>query len=134
MRRPQTPPITISVLHPLPAVGGYEYTVDLLCLDFCRPTPPTSDIASQLREINTPLALSEWVRLLSHHPDKAFACYICKGLQEGFRIGFQRGSALQSAHVNIQSAQEYPGVIEHAISTGAPRGNRTCNQHRSTQG
>ena len=94
---------------------NYEYTVDLLCLDFCRPTPPTSDIASQLQEINTPLVLSEWVRLLSHHPDKAFARYICKGLQEGFTVGSQRGSALQSAHANMLSAQEHPGVIEQYL-------------------
>ena len=48
-----------------------------LCLDFCKLTLPTSDVASQLQEINIPLVLSEWVRLLSHHPDKAFALLLC---------------------------------------------------------
>ena len=109
------PPLKISVLHPLPAVGGYEHTVDLLCLNFCRLTPPTTHVAAQLQEINVPLVLSEWVRLLSHHPDKAFARYICKGLHEGFRIGFQRGSVLQSARANMRSAQEHPGVIERYL-------------------
>jgi len=68
--------------------GHYEYTTDLLCLNFYRSAPPAV-IDTRLQAVTTPLALLVWVHQLAAHPDLAFARYICKGIQEGFRIDFQ---------------------------------------------
>jgi len=64
----------------------YEYTTDLLCLDFCRRA--TLCTSPQLELVATPLVVDAWARALSHHPDRAFARYVCVGLKFGFRIGF----------------------------------------------
>lgn len=87
----------------------YEYTADLMCLDFCR--NPQHRVPTALRTISTPLNTSAWVRALSSHPDQAFARYITNGLQEGFRIGFKWGSPLRSARSNMHSACQHPQII-----------------------
>ena len=38
--------------------------------------------------IITPLCVSVWERKLSNHPDREFAKYVCDGIREGFRVGF----------------------------------------------
>ena len=98
-------------MPPLATGGGslYEHTVDLLCLDFCRPSREM--IAPQLTTVSTPLHLDVWARVLSSHPDRAFARYVCLGLSHGFRIGFQHSSPLRSASSNMESARLHPEVI-----------------------
>ena len=87
----------------------YQYTADLLSLDFCRPESTVD--SEKLSVVSTPLQLSIWEDSLRFHPDRAFARYILRGMREGFRVGFDRRSPLKSAARNLQSAQEHPEVI-----------------------
>ena len=106
---------------PLPSHSGwsqlYEYTSDLLCLQFCM--PPTQHYSPLLSSVNTPLEVS---RALSAHPDRAFAKYICDGLCMGFRIGFQYGSPLRSASANMPSARLHPEVIQDYLRKEVAKG------------
>jgi len=96
---------------PLPAgdAGIYEYTTDLICLDFCRRL--TTHKSSLLEQVSTPLAVEAWAKALSRHSDRAFARYICTGLKFGFRIGFSGGTLLHSATENMRSTHEHPSVV-----------------------
>ena len=68
-------------------------------------------LTHQLGIISTPLSLEEWTASLSAHPDQAFAHYICRGIRDGFRIGFNRSTTLKSATTNMHSAYEHPEII-----------------------
>ena len=91
----------------------YQYTADLLSLDFCRPESTVD--SEKLSVVSTPLQLSIWEDSLRFHPDRAFARYILRGIREGFRVGFDRRSPLKSAARNLQSAQEHPEVIQQYL-------------------
>jgi len=64
----------------------------------------------------TPLVISRWQEVLTHHPDKALARYICNGLRVGFRIGFRHGSPLRSAAANTPSAEQHPQVVDEYLA------------------
>ena len=60
--------------------------------------------------IETPLKLPVWRTALAGHPDKNFASFVLKGLEEGFRIGFNhREAKLQSCNRNMPC--EVPEVV-----------------------
>ena len=61
-------------------------------------------------EVVTPLKLQAWQEALEDFPDKAFAEYILRGIQAGFRIGFNAG--LMSRKGNLSSASDQPDVVE----------------------
>ena len=83
-----------------------------MCLDFCRPPQPVDLRLPELSRVTTPLSIRAWQEALSSHPDQALARYICEGLEQGFRIGFQRGSPAQS---NLGSASSHPEVVSEFI-------------------
>ncbi len=91
----------------------YPYTADLLCLDMARPL--TCEPSLSLDRVTTPLIAPQWQRALSHHPDRAFARYILKGLTEGFRTGHRRANPLRSATGNMPSASQHPEVIDEYL-------------------
>ena len=91
--------------------GLYEHTADLLCLDACRPKREHRN--EVLSGIAISLHLEEWEKSLASHP--AFARYICAGLKEGFRVGFQHGSPLTSATRNMQSALDHPELVREYL-------------------
>jgi hypothetical protein len=62
-----------------------------------------------------PLDVSVWAAALSQHPDRAFARYICQGLQFGFWIGFNGTLRLKSTPVNMGSAREHPAVVSEYL-------------------
>ena len=86
-----------------------------MCLDFCRPPRPVDLRLPELSRVTTPLSIWAWQEALSSHPDQALARYICEGLEQGFRIGFQRGSPLKSAQSNLGSASSHPEVVSEFI-------------------
>ena len=86
-----------------------------MCLDFCRPLGGVST-PSAFCMLSTPLMFSAWDRALQAHPDRAFARYILRGIQHGFRIGFNRTSPLKSAKQNMQSALIHHDVIRQYLS------------------
>ena len=87
----------------------YPYTADLMALDFCRSRQPHA--YPQLSEIATPLNPAAWEMALQAHPDRAYARYLVTGIRQGFRIGFDWQTKLQSATRNMQSAVEHPDII-----------------------
>ena len=41
-----------------------------------------------LAGVNSMLVASEWEAVLASHPDREFAAFVVRGIQEGFCIGF----------------------------------------------
>ena len=124
----------VSFIHPHVIAGWarlYPYTADLMCLELCGigHTPPHPALSA----VTTPLRVQVWQQVLLHHPDRAFAQYICKGLEQGFRVGFQRGSPLKSAQANLGSASEHPGAIEDFVTKECTRG-RMLGPFTTTEG
>lgn len=110
----------VSPLPPLPLplanpewTSLYEYTSDLLCLDFCRPS--LEHQCQALIGIRTPLCAAAWNRALVSHPDRAFARYTSQGLRQGFRIGFNHRAPLKSAASNMGSAHQHPTVTREYV-------------------
>ena len=97
-------------------ITGYIYTHDLIAMDSCRPhghTEPNAD--PSLSAISTPLNLQAWRMALSRHPDSQFTSYIISGIENGFRVGFNRDQPLCSATKNCPSANTHPQVITDYI-------------------
>jgi len=92
----------------------YPYTADLMTLDLCRSEHP--HVIPALTPVTTPLVADIWEAALRHHPDRAYAKCLVRGLREGFRIGFQRGTNLRSAKSNMPSTRLHPEVITHYIA------------------
>ena len=92
----------------------YEYTTDLLCLDFCRRA--INPHSPHLEVVTTQLVVEAWAQALSRHPDKAFAHYICTGLRFGFRISFSGNVCLKPAPNNMRSAHDHPTVVSEYLA------------------
>ena len=110
----------VSTMFPTEAAlseGKYIYMEDLLALEQgslrCRgPIPDT------FKTICTPYVGTEWAKLLASHPDRDFVEYILRGISEGFRVGMDPsliGGPLQSAKSNMQSARDYPEVVDNYL-------------------
>lgn len=50
------------------------------------------------------------------HPEFRFVQYILQGLEQGFRVGFDRRQPLRSASSNCPSAKAHPGVVSDYIA------------------
>ena len=63
-------------------------------------------------KIITPLNRPAWGEVLANHLDKAFVQYILRGIERGFRIGFNpRTVNLRSRYMNLISASEHPEIV-----------------------
>ncbi len=97
--------------YPFKASGQYAYIDDLLALDSCRPARPVN-LPPRLCQVVTPLKPEAWKIALHPHPDRAFVHYILSGLQQGFRIGFDRRVVVtKSAATNMLSAIKNPEPV-----------------------
>ena len=89
-------------------------TANLMCLDVCRPLQ--NHCANTLMAISTLSVLDAWPEALATRPDRAFARYICQGIQYGLTdIGFRHESPLKSASSNMESAKQHPDIISEYI-------------------
>ena len=74
------------------------------------------DLPLVLREMVSPLseAMTSWETMIAQHPDRQFAAVILRGLQEGFRVGFEyrKWGRLKQAKHNMRSCEELPAVVE----------------------
>ena len=62
--------------------------------------------------MSTPLQLSVWQNYLVYHPDQQFAQFILRGIQHGFRIGFNGEAVIPKPCMsNMLSANEHPQVV-----------------------
>ena len=97
--------------------GRYRYVIDLLALDQCRPTQNRRRTSGQAAVSSTsafPFRLEAWSHCLSSHPDSEYVSYILRGLEQGFRTGFdysrfgcRRARRNMSARQNASVVDEY---------------------------
>ena len=116
MHVPMTPPFswplhgTEQLLSPV--LGGrYQYIQDLLALEAV-PTTPLVE-GSQVRGI---LPLARWDLYLRSHPDKEFVGFLRRGIDRGFKIGFDRSVKLHSPKRNYESSIGNPGHAQRYIT------------------
>lgn len=63
--------------------------------------------------LSTTFKLAAWRVALQNHPDKRFAEFILRGIQEGFRVGYAgQVVAVKSVVHNCPSAVEHKEVID----------------------
>lgn len=96
-------------------MGGYCYTGDLMAMRAC--TPITSRVYdADWSKVVTPLRALVWERKLASHPDREFAHWVCEGVREGFRLGFDyRRCHCRSAGGNMRSVIEHREVVESYV-------------------
>ena len=71
----------------------------------------------------TPLKVAQWDHMLAQHPDRQYVAYLLSGIQEGFRIGYERREhVLGSARKNMKTAMENPQVIKEYLDVERKRG------------
>ena len=80
----------------------YRYGDDLAALAACNQSSE-SPLPVALAAVSSPVQVEQWVDGLASHPNRQFVQYICTGLSQGFRSGFQRGRPLRSARRNMGS-------------------------------
>ena len=76
---------------------------------------PSGPVDTHLAYVTTPLKFSVWEQQLCGLPDKDFAAYILKGIQQGFRIGVDPTANPSSATKNMRSAVVNPQVVDEYI-------------------
>jgi len=60
----------------------------------------------------TSLRLNEWTKELQAHPEQLFTNYILRGIDKGFRLGFNSSLVkLKSCPLNMLSTEEHPEVV-----------------------
>ena len=109
--------------------GEYQYTRSLLALAAC--TPVTSMVhGGNWGKIVTPLRVSVWERGLADHPDREYANYICRGIREGFRVGFDHQKCkCRVAPGNMKSVVNHREVVETYLQ-GEREGGRVLGPFR----
>ena len=90
--------------------GRYSYTAYLLSLE-TRGGPGTQQVPPVLR-ICTPLKLDAWRQMLASYPDRAFAEFLLRGIQLGFRIGISPDFQCSPRPRNLKSALDHPTVVQ----------------------
>ena len=90
------------------------YTAELLSLPGMVPKDG-SKVPSVWSTVQAPLCLPRWEALLANHPHRDFSQYICQGLSEGFRIGYDYDIPHKSAKKNMKSTMEQPQVLKEYI-------------------
>ena len=113
---PPPPPPSLSsppsLCPTLIADSQYKYTDQLLELEACS-SDSNEALPAYLCQVVTPLKLEAWRKVLSSYPDQRFATYILRGIEQGFRIGYNPHLVkLQPARANMSSAAEQPEVVE----------------------
>ena len=94
----------------------HPFRIKLSALDIAAGSTRSSDLPECLQGITTPLKLGYWQQQLSSHPDQEFAQLTLKGIERGFKIGFQ-SSPLKSKGGNMLSTRSHPEVVSDYIAT-----------------
>jgi len=96
------------------------YTEDLLRLDLASPRRGFCRV--EFAEVVTPLRLNVWASMLASHEDRRFVDYVLRGIEYGFRIGFDKSVTPGSARKNMQSARDHPEVVSEYLHKELERG------------
>ena len=111
--------------------GQYYYMSQLMALDSCRPPQATHENANT----GSPLIITQWIQMLQDHPDKSYVQFIIQGIQQGFRIGFNRCCSCYPAITNLPSQVSH--VIRKHLSTEVSLNRMHCyplgSEPRGTQ-
>jgi len=96
--------------------GPYSYMANRFRLHAAVPHRGRPPIPAAMH-INSPLlpCLTAWQEGLRNHPDRLFAEYITRGIQHGFRVGFDYSFPLRPARHNMPSAAAHPDVINKYV-------------------
>ena len=106
-----------------PVAGAYKYTDHLLELERHTPRMPhAAPPLPELMEVSTPLKADAWEAALCDHPDRRLVQYIARGLNAGFRIGFDRSYALLPSERNLPSAIELTEVVTQHLENETLKG------------
>ena len=62
-----------------------------------------------------PLRPHAWAAALASHPDEAFRDYICRGISQGFRVGFDHRVVCESAGRNTPPTQAHQEPVEEFL-------------------
>ena len=105
-----------TVTSPPPPAGDLR-TETLLQLASCTPLKArTPDM--ECDRIVTPYRVAVWEQHLASHPDSSFVEYICKGIREGFWIGFDYHHAqCKPGPGNMKSAKEHMDIVDKYIGS-----------------
>lgn len=99
---------TLVPTHPC---TEYEYMEDLLQLHSMQRPKPV-EVPPVLMGNSTPLREEEWRARLQEHPDTRLKDYVLRGIQEGFRVGYDyRNHKCKRVKDNLRSALEHPDVV-----------------------
>ena len=107
--------MALSLLPLATAMTGNYRTESLLQLASCTP-PRAKPPDTMWDQMVTPYKASVWEQGLASHPDRRFADYICKGIREGFRVGFDyQHTRCRPGPGNMKSAKEHEEVVDKYI-------------------
>ena len=132
-----------QIIYNLPLTGLSHYTPDSLLYPYpymcrleglraCIPTV-TPQLPQELQAITTPLDLSKWQSELQGHPDPTYAEFITRGIQYGFRIGFNYSlQNLKPCRKNLRSATKHLSVVDAYLRNEFSKNRLTCIQDPST--
>ena len=116
-----TPP---SPSHPVGAAGlrqgSYRYTDDLLQLEAI--SQGREPVSQPLPTVSGFLPLDAWAPFLASHPDQRYAAFMRRGIQYGFRVGFNPASPIRAAAANMRSALDSTEVVQQMIESEVTHG------------
>ena len=69
------------------SVGLSPYSIDLVAQEQRVSPILLESVQHELRAIDTPLIVKEWVTRLDIHPDQELKTYLSRNMTQGFRIG-----------------------------------------------
>ena len=112
--------------------GRYAYTNNLLALEAMGAESTSHLPPLRGAEVSGFLPATEWEPFLSSHPDQRFAEFIRRGIQFGFRIGFNRNQQLKLCKSNLQSTRQNEQQVDKYISEEAASGKLQTHTNVST--
>ena len=113
-----THPLANFLMVPIPHPSGptYRYTSDLWALHQASAASLSCPIPVTSNWQPSPLPPAIWAAALQRHPDRHLAEYVIRGLEDGFRIGFDSARrTLRPASRNMGSAYATPQVVSEYL-------------------
>ncbi len=98
------------------ADGHYIYMKDLRSLAGMGQPHPL-ELPEYMAVVRTPIRVEAWKELTARLPDREYVGYITRGLQEGFKIGFDyQWATYRRAKKNMGSAEENRAVVDSYLA------------------
>ena len=93
---------------------GYQYCDQLIALEKCG-VDSVVEPPDYMSRIVTPMKVLRWRDMLATYPDKTFANFLLRGIENGFRVGFANTIQLKSHYQNLLSAMDHPAVVQEYL-------------------